>query len=230
MKQNRRQSARSRAAGYSLLELVIVAALFLVVVASLAIVARGSDQLYETEAVGSHLEGQAAVALDQIVRELRIAGFDTLIPDPGAVGTSSIEYRQAIDIEAGEVTWTAPRRLEFQYETGEVDDGVDNNGNGLIDEGRVVLTTDVDGPEEWTRVITRWVPEFFEGEVPNNLDDNGNLLVDEQGFVLERVGESLVVRLMLQRRTRDGRLLTRRSQTSVRPRNRVEPEEEEEEE
>ena len=84
-----------------------------------------------------------------------------------------------------------------------------------------MLTTDVGAPTEHRRVITRWVAELYQGELENGVDDNGNGLIDERGFFLERVGETVIVRLMLQRRTGDGTVLDRTSQTSMRLRNRL---------
>lgn len=221
-----RGSVRKCRAGFTLVELTIAASLLLVVLGTAAMVAASNARMYKAESVGSHLEGRASLAMDKIVRELRIAGIDTLDPDLQSAHTSSVQYAQAVGIDAAGVVWTPRRRLEFQYALGEVDDGSDNNGNGLVDEGRVVLTTDEGGPEERALVITRWVAELLQGELANGIDDNANGLVDEAGFVLERVGETLIVRLTLQRRTDDGRLLTRSSQTSIRSRNRLAPEEE----
>ena len=110
------------------------------------------------------------------------------------------------------------RSLSFEYEIGELDDGLDNNGNGLIDEGRLVLTENA-GLTNDRRVITRWVAELLEGELDDGLDNNGNGLVDEPGFLVERIGESLIVRVTLQKRDAEGRLMTRTARTSVRLRN-----------
>jgi hypothetical protein len=89
--------------------------------------------------------------------------------------------------------------VRFDYEEGELDDGADNNGNGLVDEGCLFWTRDVGEPSEKTHVIARGVREYLEGEEPNLDDDNGNGLEDERGFCLERVGEALVIRLTLER-------------------------------
>jgi hypothetical protein len=68
-------------------------------------------------------------------------------------------------------------------------------------------------------VLTHWVRELLEGEEENGIDDNGNGLVDERGFCVERFGETLVVRLTLQRADAEGHLLTRTAVTSTRVRN-----------
>lgn len=207
-------------AGFSLVELAIVGVLLSVVLGSVAMVASSSDRMYRTESVHSQLEAQAALAMRQVCQELRIAGVDTLSPDPQeGVGSSSVQYVQAIGIEGNAVQWTPLRRLELEYEVGEIDDGLDNNDNELVDEGRLVLIEDPGSPGERRRILTRWVAERLEGEVENGIDDNGNGLVDERGFSLEGSGRAVTVRFTLERRSNEGTILRRTATSSVRPRN-----------
>lgn len=222
MRRRRHATGRAGTAGFTLVELVAAAALLALVLGSVALVADSSDRMFRLETVTSHLESRIAIVTEQVFEELRIAGADTIAPAlvPG-VGVSSIEYVQAVDVAGGQAVWTPLRRLAFEYESGELDDGLDNNGNGLVDEGRLVLTEDVGGPDERSRVLTHWVAELLEGEVANGLDDNGNGLIDEPGFTLEQLGETLFVRLTLARRTGEGRMLVRTAMTSIRPRNRM---------
>jgi prepilin-type N-terminal cleavage/methylation domain-containing protein len=211
-----------RRGGFSLVEVLVAAALLAVVLSSVALVGGAADKAYRTGTIESHLESKVAIAVDSMVDELRIAGVDTITPDPiPGVGASNIRYVQATGITNGEIDWTPLRTLRLELETGELDDGIDNNANGLIDEGRILLIEDLGGPDERQWVLTRWVAEFLEGEIENGLDDNGNGLVDESGFLVERIGESYVIRLTLQRRTVEGYLLTRTAQTSTKPRNRL---------
>jgi len=212
----------NRQSGFSLVEVMVVVALLAVVLGSVAIVGSASDKAYETGTIESHLESRVAIAMDRVVDELRIAGVDTITPDPiQGVGASEVRYVQATGMTNGQIDWTPLRSLRLEPEVGELDDGVDNNGNGLIDEGRIVLIEDVGGAEERRWILTRWVAEFLEGEIENGVDDNGNGLVDESGFLVERIGESYVVRLTLERRTAKGYLLTRTARTSTNPRNRL---------
>jgi hypothetical protein len=73
---------------------------------------------------------------------------------------------------------------------GELDDGLDNNDNGMIDECRLVLLPDVlgGGPEIG---LAGYVTRFAEGELANGIDDNGDGDVDEPGFSID--WEPLVV-------------------------------------
>ena len=206
--------------GFSLVELALAAMLLAVVLGAVAFVAGSSERMYRTESIHSHLESQSAIVMRHVCDELRIAGVDTLSPDPEqGVGSHFVQYVQATEVQGNAVQWTPLRRLELEYEAGEIDDGLDNNDNELVDEGRLVLIEDAGGPSERRRVLTRWVAERLEGELENGLDDNGNGLVDERGFSLERSGRSVTVRITLERRTSEGALLRRTAQSSVRPRN-----------
>jgi hypothetical protein len=216
----RARNRAAREAGTTLIEMLIVSSVLGVVLCSISMMGIASDHAYRTGTATSQLETQAVVTTERIVADLRTAVNDSLSPDPGAgVGASSIEYVQAIGLDAGDVVWSGLRRLAFEYEVGEVNDGIDNNGNGVSDEGRIVLTEDIGGAGERRRTLTHWVSEYLSGEEPNGVDDNGNGLIDEQGFVVERLGESLVIRLTLERGDAQGRTLTRTTRTSARLRN-----------
>ena len=211
---------RGRTGGYTLLEMSIVLVLLAMVIGAITTVGSSSDRTYRTGTTAAHLEAQAETAVARIVSELRIARRASLTPDPTpGAGSVVIEYVQPVGITNGTVQWGPPRRLALELAARELDDGIDNDGNGLVDEGRVVLTEDLGGPGERRHVITRWVRELAAGEVANGLDDNGNGLVDEPGFLVERFGETLVVRLTLEQKDGEGRLRARSARTSARMRN-----------
>lgn len=124
----------------------------------------------------------------------------------------------AMRASTGRITWSATR-VEFRLEPGEVDDGLDNDGNGLVDEGELVLVRDAGGADELEIVLANGVREHLEGELPNGVDDNDNGLVDERGITFERVGSDLRIRLTLETTGRDGRILTRTLETTAWSRN-----------
>jgi len=207
-------------AGFTLAEVLIVATILALMVGWLSMIGLSGDRAYRTGTLAAQLEAQASIAMEKIVAELRTAGLETLEPDPvEGIGADLIEYAHATGVTDGEVDWTPLRRLGFELEAGEVEDGLDNNGNGLADEGVVVLTEDLGEPTERRRVLVHWVSPLLEGEEPNGEDDNGNGLIDERGFVVERTGETLVVRLTLQRANPERRLMSRTARTSTRLRN-----------
>jgi len=211
-------------AGYSLIELLLAVTILALILGVLSMTSSANSAAFNSGISRAHLDSQSESAMQRAVAELLIAGRSTLDPQlaPGAA-TQSLEYAQALELFQGQIVWSPQRRLAFEYAANETNDGADNNGNGLVDEGRVVLTLDVGTPDERRAVLTNWVPELLEGELPNGLDDNHNGLVDERGFCIERVadaaGEALVVRLSLQRRDANGRPVIKTNQVRVRVRN-----------
>lgn len=201
--------------GFTLVEISIASAILMIVIGSLTMMALASDRAFQTGTTVAQLEARASGAMHQIVQDLTIAQHPPAIGPNGDV----VDYVQAVDFVMGEPVLTLPRRLAFEYEGGELDDGIDNNGNGLVDEGQVVLTEDVGTATERRRVLTRWVPELLEGEIENGVDDNGNGLVDERGFTVVLAGETVTVMLTLQRVDSGTRLMSRSSVTSTRLRN-----------
>ena len=219
---NKRETNRS-SGGYTMVEVLVAATILALMLGAVTLVGGANDRAYQSGIALAHLEAQTDEALARIVAEIRIAELETITPDPTAgVGAGALQYTQAVGFTAGQVVSTPLRVLAFAYEAGELDDGIDNNGNGLVDEGRVLLTEDLGGPDERQRVLTRWVSELLEGEIQNGLDDNGNGLVDEAGFWVERDADSpgtFLLRLSLHRVDSQGRLITRTAQTSTRIRN-----------
>lgn len=213
----RKRSAPS--AGFTLIEMLVVTAVLSLVIGSVAMVGLANGRAYRTGASAAQLEAQIAVAMDRVSRELSTAVLSSLAPDPApGIGSEQIEYVQATGIQLGQVQWSPLRRLAFEHEPSELDDGLDNDGNGLIDEGRLVLIEDVGGAGERRRVLVRHVRELQATEEENGVDDDGNGLIDERGFFVERDGETLVVRLTLELES-EGVRMTRTARTSTRLRN-----------
>ena len=114
-------------------------------------------------------------------------------------------------------------RYQFEYMPGELDNGLDDNGNGLVDEGRIVRILDPDGAAQRTVIVTG-VREYLEGEIENNADDNGNGLKDEPGFTVQRISwTQLDVMLTIEHIDGTGKRAVRTLSNSVMLRN-VEPE------
>ena len=126
-------------------------------------------------------------------------------------------------IAGGVLTFSSFGRLGFQYDAGEVDDGIDNDGDGLIDEGVFFLERDSGGANQRRIVLAKNVRELLQGEAPNAVDDNGNGLVDEPGFVASIVGDVVTLRLTIEETTPEGGLVTRTADSSVRLRNTMGP-------
>jgi len=207
--------------GSTLIELLFALALLSTVLGSLLALGSTSTKLCETGVTNSTLEASARRALDRLSRELSGARSDSL-----ATLAESPLWQEGIDFDRvgamragdGRITWSA-NRAEFRLDPGELDDGLDNDGDGLVDEGMLALVQDAGGADEFVLVLARDVREFLEGELPNGIDDNGNGLIDERGVAFERAGSDLRLHLTLETLDGDGRRVTRTLETTIWARN-----------
>jgi hypothetical protein len=105
--------------------------------------------------------------------------------------------------------------------TGEVEDGLDNNGNGLVDEQRVELRPDPAGDPGLVVGWGNWVRECIEGELDNGIDDDGNGVVDEPGLWLryDQATGSLTIQVTVERSLPNGVVLTSTKRSVVQLRN-----------
>ena len=169
----------------------------------------------------ARIDQQATRTVRRLLADLRQSGGSTVGPNTGIAGAFSdfVEFRTSSSFASGGPDWSTTTRYEFARDPADPDDGVDNDGDGMIDEGMVVRRVDFGGAGERSETIARGVPELLAGETANGLDDNGNGLVDEPGFVVVFDGSVVTVRLTVVHRQRGGRLLQRTVESSVTPRN-----------
>ena len=211
---------RRNARGFTLVEMAISLSLGVLVVGSMGLVARQARNAYTARTLTTDLEARTRRAVDKLTSEMLMSGESVLTPDPAVgVGGDDVTYLKVDGLVGGVIDWSDPCRFHLEYEPGEIDDGLDNNGNGLVDEGRVIWTRDVGLGSESSRVLCTGVSEFSLGELDNGLDDNGDGLADERGLSFQRDGRSLQIRLTLERVDEDGRLQQRMVETTVRLRN-----------
>jgi len=196
----RSSGARAREEGFSVVELVVSTALLGLVIGFIGMIAARGQGAHDASQQSLRLAARTSRALDRVVAELAFLGGDLVNPDPTAVnGVQVLNFRQATGVAGGVVTWGSAARLGFEYAAGEIDNGLDDDGNGLADEGLLVLTFDVGGAGERRVVLC-----------------NG---VAEGGFNLQRTGEVMNVRLTAQEAGPGGRILVRTLQTAFRLRN-----------
>jgi hypothetical protein len=139
------------------------------------------------------------------------------IPAAG-FGATTLQFHVASGW-AGNTIWAPDESVFWELERGELDDGRDNNGNGLADEGVVVWVQNLVLPDERRVVLVSGVAEIAEGETFNGLDDNGDGLIDEAGLSFSVEGDVVTVGLTLQTLDRDKRVLSRSARTAVAVRN-----------
>ena len=154
-------------------------------------------------------------------RELRISSLGSLAGFPVTpLWDQGITYDVIDDVSPvdGSITWQTIR-IEFQYDPAEIDDGIDNDGDGLVDEGRAVLLRNWNTAAEKRTVLCNDVREYLEGETPDGNEENGNDLTDERGLCFELDGDRLTIRLTLEKTDHEGRLATVTVETTVHFRN-----------
>jgi prepilin-type N-terminal cleavage/methylation domain-containing protein len=207
-------------AGFTLIEVLIAMTISAIVLGSAVTAAQRGVDAYRRSATNSALDAKVARALDRIKRELVGAGRDTLIPVPAApFGSQVLEFQTEASWAGAAVAWGSSVQINWEPAPGELDNGIDDNGNGLVDEGVVVRIVDPGGPGEERVVLVRGVSELHEGELSNGIDDDGNGLIDEQGLSFDLNGDTLNVRLSLESRGPNGTLLVRTLETSITLRN-----------
>jgi hypothetical protein len=209
-----------RTSGFSLLELVVTATLVGLMLSSAGFLTLRSYQAYRATSASAGLETRSRRALTRVASELVGTSLGVLLPDPaGDFGTESQSYAKPVDFTGGAIVYGPTQRLEWQLEPGELDDGSDQDGDGLVDEGVLVLVRDAGGAGETSTVLARGLAEYLEGETSDGDDENGNQLIDERGFSVSRVDQVLTVRLTMQARQPDGRVASRTLETSIQLRN-----------
>ena len=204
-------------AGFTMVELAVATLLLVVLLGSVAIFSdRGVDAL-GAGTLQSDLDAHLRRAVGRMTDDLLPSGMTVIT----SVATAdALTYRKSAGPRNGTNTWGPTMSLAFVREPGELDDGLDNDSDGLVDEGLVEWRMDVGTPEERVVVLCRGVPELGPGEQENDADDDGDGLVDERGVVFERVGDTTVrVGLTLQRLDQDRRPVTRTLETMLQPRN-----------
>ena len=181
--------------GFSLVEIALVLAIGVVLLSGAALASKQALGLYRESLQSSELHMRAARATERCVRALRGAGLATLAPPPVApLGGALLDYNVQTGF-AGEVAqWSAVQRLALELEQGELDNGLDDDGDGLVDEGQIVWS------EAGRRaVLARGVAELGAGELPNGLDDDLDGLVDEAGLSFDLANGGLRVSITLER-------------------------------
>lgn len=206
--------------GFTLVELMIAMAVLAVVLSTAITALQRAEGSVQQTVTRSVLNTKANRALTLIANRLTGGGGDALQNFPAFPACADeVEYRQVTGYSGFAPEWSAESVIRLEYEPGEINNGIDDDGDGLIDECRIIEVADEGGPEERRAVLATRVAEFLDGEEPDLADNNGNGLVDERGLCFSRDGDALVVRLTVVRINSNGRRESRTSMTTIALRN-----------
>jgi hypothetical protein len=215
------RSSRTSRRGMTVVELSLSLGLLSMIVGLAAMVGDSGRSVFVQTSTTSEVEARVKTTLDRVAAELEMATLSSLDPQLDGVlnDTDSLLLQQVVDIDAGAVVLGELLQVSFEQDPSDAADGLDNDGDGLVDEGCVVMVRDVGGLGEISVTLCTDVRRYLEGESAGGGDDNGNGLTDERGFVIERDGDLLTLRLSLESVRYDGRVTTRTGSTSVLLRN-----------
>lgn len=209
--------------GHSIVEVAIAATVLMSVFGAVGVVTQRGARVSEEGISSTTVENAARRAVDRVASELTNCQAASLpLPPASQRGASLVEFQRAEGYSGGNVLLSNERRLLRVASAGDPDDGVDNDSDGLVDEGDLVLIPDTSDPDSPNVVIATGVAEMTAGEIAGNgIDDNGNGLVDEPGLCFAWDNDALVVRILvtLQRVGTQGQVYTRTSETTVGIRN-----------
>ena len=205
--------SRSSRSGFSLLEMAIAASGTVVLFGLVAVGTQRAFGTWQGTVSGTEVARNANSAMDRMVSVLADAGLTTIADDLAApTGGSGLSFQVRKGFASNNVVWGPVTSITWASDDGDPRDNVDNDGDGLVDEGQVLMT-DENG---MTAVLVRNVTEYLDGETANNTDDNGNGLEDEQGLSFELDGNRLRIRLTLSKVGADGQTVTRSAESVVR--------------
>jgi len=197
-------TARRACAGFTLVELMVSVSLLTLVGANIYMVLADSSKVYRSQSANNETEVKVRRTLDRIALAIMGASRETLYTTSVAPASASVlNFESNKGMVNGEEVWSDPQQIALRNE----------------DTRQVAWYENPGAVEERKIVWAKYISEFSKGEIPNGLDDNGNGLVDEQGLSFDLNGNSVTIRLTMQRPAPDGTLVTKELFTTVTCRN-----------
>ncbi len=181
-----------RRAGYTLLEITLVASVAAVVVFKVAVVLGSATSNIGAQMNQVEVDERVRIVLDRIAYQLLGSDRETLTPlNTAGMHVDGMRYRISLGVEDGEVVYSEEEEVRFVQEQ---------------DAAEVVWGESIGTAEERRITWTRLVQPYLEGEIPNGRDDNNNGLVDEEGLVFQIEDDHIEVGLTLARVDSNGNL------------------------
>jgi prepilin-type N-terminal cleavage/methylation domain-containing protein len=205
--------------GFTLLELSVGLVLLTVVGGMFFLTTESTASATRTGVAVAELDARALRALDRVCESLKSSSSDQATPQAVApfAGTE-LEFRCGLGADAdGEIVWGPLQRFELEYD--EADNDLDDDGDGQVDEGRLVWIENPGAADERRAVLCEGVREYLAGETFDGGDENDNGLIDERGFALDFDVNRVTVRLTLVSRDAKGHPLASTVERTVAFRN-----------
>ncbi|MEM7310751.1 MAG: type II secretion system protein [Planctomycetota bacterium] len=149
--------------GFTLVELLIVLALLGIILVKATMVMTATTDVVQRESSAMMIEDHARVVLDRIALAIMACDRDSLAPILTPSHSTEVSYTFSLGVEDGAVVWADPENIALDgaaanqvvwkqspdlpeerkvvwsnlvrpFLEGEVVNGVDDNGNGLVDE------------------------------------------------------------------------------------------------
>jgi type II secretory pathway pseudopilin PulG len=205
----------------TLMEMVVAMAIAAVLLALTSGVITTSTDNYKEAIVLSRMESEVRIALDRVASMLQEASRESLMPNNlGFTPLSSIEFETPLGLTPAGVVFGSPVRILTELRQGEFADGIDNDGNGVVDDSDLIMVKNFGMTTEQRWVLATGVPTLSEGESWTGTDDNGNGMIDESGFAIQVIGQTCRIALTVKARSPiSERILTRSLATAIKLRN-----------
>lgn len=183
-------------AGFTLLEVMISVAVLAIVAGGIYSALASSQSLYSTGITRQEIEDRVRRALNEISLELRQAssglGAGITFATSGTAGDQTVNFCMCTGFAANIPTWTTPITFATINGDGELDNGVDDNSNRLVDE-RKLMRTQVGRPDKLIADNVREGSVRFTQTVTMGLVDRIQVSLtiqgyDSQGRVIEASG------------------------------------------
>ena len=120
--------------GFTTIESMIVLLLVAAIAGGVATTMRRSLDSFEQGASRGDLNARSARVMARITQELIGARTSNMTPFPvPPAGSDNLEFERLVDSVGDALVWGPRRQIRLQLGSGELDNGLDDNGNGAVD-------------------------------------------------------------------------------------------------
>lgn len=139
------QKTTAKNSGFTLVEALIASAILSALIAATFQILITAQNHQASAAIRDNLRSQAEKALNDIIDEFQNINeeciYDPVLSNANAPAQDRVEFSRVTSVdEFGARSYSTERYvIQFEYANGETDNGVDDNTNGLIDEGSIVM-------------------------------------------------------------------------------------------